>query len=486
MIMPDKFKQLVLTLFVFLIGFSQIHAQDNYQKWLKKDQQQFNKFLEEEDRAFLDFLKKDWQEYLSAQGIVFDKKPKPKNIPVAKKKDKPEAPLVDKIKKVKDIPVPQKKPLPPPPPKPPVKKQEHVITINYFGANVSVNYKRDFKLDLKSPINNEVICAAWQRMGSSKYKDLLKQLQNHKKQMALNDWGYVLLVHQTAKKIFPGSESKRNLFIWFLIIKSGYDAKIAYKENNIFLLLPNENLIYENRYVTLDNKKFYFISIDGKVNLDGKVYTYNGKYEGANKLIALKLPAVPQITNKIISKSLHFKFKNKEYQIDVQYDNDIVDFFKKYPQTEIKIYFEAPISNYADYSLLNALKPHVKGKSELEAVNFLLRFIQTAFDYKTDDQQFGREKYLMPEETIFYPSSDCEDRSILFSYLVRHLLGMEIIVLDYPGHIATAVHFSSDIPGDVINYKGKKYTVCDPTYINADAGMAMPEFKKVEPKVIQL
>jgi len=39
---------------------------------------------------------------------------------------------------------------------------------------------------------------------------------------------------------------------------------------------------------------------------------------------------------------------------------------------------------------MRSLKPNLQGMSELEAVNFLLRFVQTAFDYKTDDQQFGK------------------------------------------------------------------------------------------------
>ena len=30
----------------------------------------------------------------------------------------------------------------------------------------------------------------------------------------------------------------------------------------------------------------------------------------------------------------------------------------------------------------------------------------------------------------------------------------------------------------------KDISICDPTYINADYGMAMPDFKNVDPKVV--
>ena len=164
----------------------------------------------------------------------------------------------------------------------------------------------------------------------------------------------------------------------------------------------------------------------------------------------------------------------------------MVTFFKSYPQTQLDIYFKAPISAEANSSLLSALRPYIENKSELEAVNFLLRFVQTAFSYQTDDRQFGREKYLMPEETIFYPNSDCEDRAILFAYLVKHLLGMPVVGLDYPGHIATAVMFSTPVSGKSVSSSGKGFTICDPTYVNADAGMCMPQYQEVAPKIMNL
>ena len=116
----------------------------------------------------------------------------------------------------------------------------------------------------------------------------------------------------------------------------------------------------------------------------------------------------------------------------------------------------------------------------------LLRFVQTAFEYQTDDEQFGREKYLIPDETLYYGICDCEDRSILFAHLVRKLVGLPVVGLDYPGHIATAVQFSQRLPGAYVNYEGEDYLICDPTYINADIGMVMPQFKDTPPVLIGL
>jgi len=109
--------------------------------------------------------------------------------------------------------------------------------------------------------------------------------------------------------------------------------------------------------------------------------------------------------------------------------------------------------------------------------------VQTAFHYKTDHEQFGKENYLFIEETIFYPSSDCEDRSIIFAWLVENLINIKVIGLDFPGHVATAVLLEKPI-GSTIKHGQDLYTIADPTYINATAGKRMPKYENNEPKLI--
>ncbi len=484
--MISNFRSLLLIIIVFFLAGSLLYAQDDFESWKKKDMAKYQEFLEAEDRAFVEFLKKDWEDFQTSLGIKIDPEPKPKQMPTAKEKDKPKPPPMEELDKVDDVPVPEKKPKPKPKPKPVVQKKKDIVPFRFYGSGLEVNYKKDFNLNLGNPLNNDAMSNVWQTMAASEHKPLLDQLGSLKRQMKLNDWGYLVLVHNLAQKLFPNNNDKQNLFMWFVMVKSGYEAKVAYRGNEVFLLIPNINMLYDNSYITLDNKKYFFASFGGPFNLQGKIYTYHGNYEGANKMMSMKLVETPSIKNKYSDKTLRFSFEGKNYNIPVRYDNDVVDFFKDHPQTDYTVYFTAPVSEQASYTLLNALKPHVRGKTELEAVNFVLRFVQTAFEYKTDDQNFGKEKPLMPEETLHYTYSDCEDRSILFSYLVKNLLRMDVIGLDYPGHVATAVRFSDNLSGDTITFNGKKYIVCDPTYINANAGMAMPMYKNVDPEIIKL
>jgi hypothetical protein len=133
------------------------------------------------------------------------------------------------------------------------------------------------------------------------------------------------------------------------------------------------------------------------------------------------------------------------------------------------------------------LRREIAGKSEYDAANMLLNFVQTAFDYATDGKQFGYERPLFGDETLYYPYSDCEDRSILYSVLVRELLNLDVVLLDYPGHVATAVAFSDNQPhGYYFNCDDTIYTICDPTYINADAGECMPDYIHTPAQIIHI
>jgi len=93
---------------------------------------------------------------------------------------------------------------------------------------------------------------------------------------------------------------------------------------------------------------------------------------------------------------------------------------------------------------------------------------------------------LFPEETIYYPYADCENRAILFAWMVKNLTGLEVVGLDWPGHITAAVAFNDNIPGDYMNINGTRYTICDPTYINADIGMMMDNYRGVGVRVIEI
>jgi hypothetical protein len=235
-----------------------------------------------------------------------------------------------------------------------------------------------------------------------------------------------------------------------------------------------------------ENIRYYVIRPGDLPGDLSRIYTYLQDYPGADKVMDMSMTHAPMFNAKEGKRVLAYSHYGRADSVTVLYNMNHVSFLSKFPQTNLEVYLTAEPSREAFESLADNLRSKIEGKHEIEAVNVLLHFVQTAFAYKTGADQFGRERWLFPDETLNYPYSDCEDRSILFSFLVRRLLGLEIVGLDYPGHIATAVAFHSSVEGKTYESDGRTYVVCDPTYVNANVGMEMPQFATVTPKVVTL
>ncbi|MCF7858594.1 MAG: hypothetical protein K9N07_04635 [Candidatus Cloacimonetes bacterium] len=482
-----KLLKKIIVMVVFASVLSIVNAQDDYESWKLQQNSSMKKYINEEDKAFADFLKKNWEEFETFKAEVYDPTPKPVEIPVLEPKKIEQIKVTDKIKEIKI------------PPKMQIEEKEQDdclvnvemtadprIQINYLGLPLEMNYTPQMDIQLKSPMNEEGISDFWYFISNKDYATLLTQTKDYREQLKLNDWGYCLLLNEISKEVSGGSQNLSRLILWFLLSKSGYEAKIGFAEDNVYLLLPCKNKIYGVSYVIIDNKRFYTLSFDKKEQLNITINTYEGKYPKADDLIDLNVSNAPKIKSALIEKELKFKYNDQEYSIPVTYNQASAEYFKNYPQTDLEVYFKAPLSEEATYSLTIGLKPILEGRSEIDAANVLLRFVQTAFQYKTDGEQFGSEKSLFSDETLFYPYSDCEDRSIIYSFLVKSILDLQVIGLDYPGHVSTAVWFNTEPQGDKIEYNSRNFVVCDPTYINANIGMTMPQFKDVKPKIIEL
>ena len=473
--------------FCFVLLFiSSLAIADDYQKWLQSQNSQYTQYKKSLDEEFSDMLKKDWKAFKSISTTSPYKKPKPVAIPTIKKvvktpmKEIQKSPIVV-IEPIQEVIIPKKK----------IKiKKEKIIknfytsSFNFYSIPISIQYDKKTVYN-SNAINKKSISKFWDMMSNTNYKKLIKQIKSYNKNLNLNEWAQYQLIHKLGLTIFKDN-NKSNLFTWFVLVKMKYDTKVGYSNDKIYLMSTMQHNLYQVSFFTLKKKKYYILTPNGKVGNVGSIYTYEGEYPKATNRLSFTIFKEMKFYNNIKNKSLRFNYDGVAYNIKTQYSADLIDFYKTFPQSDYNIYFSTKNSTPLSNSILVKLAPLVKGKSEIEAVNLLLRFVQTSFKYKTDQNQFRYEKVMFPEETINYPYSDCEDRSIMFSYLVKNLLKLDVVGVKYNDHLATAVAFSSKISGANFKYKGTRYTISDPTYINANAGMAMTQYKNSKFKVISL
>jgi len=529
----------LLTMAVLTVSVVNADSQlDEYKKWRENELKSYQNYLDENDKAFIKFLKAQWKSVEVEPAEKRDPAPKPKTFPKAPEK-RPEpapvsAPVPVPVKKQPDIaekPIakqPEQKPAPvivqktepakpvkkpveskpvktkptaskpvaskpviqkpkvvtkPPVVPPPELKSKSVRTakFDFYGNPIAIRYPKNLKRVFAGKLNSDKIAAYWQYLASKEHKPTIQQLKDTAAALKLNDWGTAQLFNQFSKSILR-QETSRRLTTWFLLVKAGFDARVAYNDK-LHLLIPSKQDLFGVTFFKLSGKKYYAVNLSGKQLKPGKVFTYGGQHGAGSHILDFSQPNEFIAQGKQSKRALTFNYGGQSYKVNVDYPARYVAYFNSFPQLSLPNYFKAGLPAVTSASMLDQLRPVVAGQNEQEAVNRLLRFVQTAFKYKTDDQQFKEENYLFPLETLHYPYSDCDDRAALFAWLTESLLGLDVVILDYPGHVATAVNFSGKVKGDAWQYQGKRYVVADPTYINASAGMTMPQFAGKAPKV---
>ena len=183
-----------------------------------------------------------------------------------------------------------------------------------------------------------------------------------------------------------------------------------------------------------------------------------------------------------------------DFSFSVRLNKNLINFYDTYPTSTLNhdfmtrwaMYANAPMAEEVTKDLYPQMKAKLKGLSNLEAMERLLNWVQTGFVYKYDNEVWGDDRAFFGEETLFYPYCGCEDRSILLSHLVRELLGLDTVLIYYPGHLAMAVDLAEASDGDYVQLDGRRFTVCDPTYIGARVGKTMPNMDNSQAKLILL
>lgn len=349
------------------------------------------------------------------------------------------------------------------------------ITVHYFGSELRFHYYSEYAFSINT-VEEKTIASIWEQLSESPYAELINELLFYRNDMNLNDWGMYQLLNLIVVEFFPDRKNEQILFSTFIMNQLGFRMKIGKCEKKLSSLVSFQTPIYGLPFINLGNEKYYLVE---QTNLQSGIYSYQMDYPTANKNISLQAKRPFRLALSLYTRQC--TVGNKTYSINL--NRNLIDLFQTYPQTEISVYANTPISSITRKSLEKELLPQLMNKTEWESVNFLLQFVQTAFEYKNDIQQFGQEKFFFAEELFFYPFSDCEDRSVLFSQLVRRFLGLQVILLDYPDHVTTAVKFNTPIAGDFINVQGERYVICDPTYLHAKAGQSIPRYKKQKAKI---
>ena len=476
-------------------ALGQDHKKKSFQEWKTDMKSKFNHWKDthhisfkrqkaKNDSLFLGFLRKDWVNIHLFEGKDKDGRKKPKSVP----QYADETPTKTSIKVYSDghkVAVKNFHPLlhtyDTIPSFPEVKHPP--LTAYYLGQEISVRFDQGLKVPMDA-FSQVTVADYFEKMSETDYEVFIADLFAQRKKLELNDWAFYQVLWEMSKQVYPNDINQQSLFVWYILLQSGYKVKVGLGGNQVFLMVATLQEVYRKIHYNFDNTAYYLLNRDDLK----RIRTYNESQSHNNAPLDLSFQSPLPWLDGSKSRNVHFMYKGKEYKFEFKYNPSYIEYFDALPSIGMRWHFMGAPSTTLQQSIKAELEPVVRGMSKIEGANFLLALIQKGFPYKTDADQFGPgvEKYFYIEEIFHYPYSDCEDRSILYAYLVRELLGLNAVGLDYPGHIATSVEFDEEIDGDFVEFDGKKYIVCDPTYINAPIGMSLPQVRGYSAKVIPI
>ena len=461
-----------------------------FEGFKKATEEEFDRFRKAINEEYAEFSKQCWKNFKSdppkQQPKIDDVKPI--TLPVPKKdegKKIPTRPIT--IEEVITPVLPEPQPLPIEPiPEDERSKVSETVVFQFFGTELKVRFDKDDRIAL-SGLTPAAIAEGWKKLSGKAYNNALADCLHYRQELKLGDWAYLQLL-RTAAEACMGKGNEATLFMAYMFCQTGYQMRLAVTPGQLHMLYACRHVIYGKSYFTLAGEMYYPLTGEPR-----EMSICDLPYPAERGLSLI----ITENMNIALSASPERTFQSKAYQnvhATTSVNRNLIDFYDGYPSSEIggnlmtrwATYANTPLSPIVQEQFYPALRKELQGLSPYDAVSRLLNLVQTSLVYEYDDKVWGHDRAFFPEESLFYPYADCEDRSALFTRLVRDLVKLKTVLIYYPGHLAAAVEFPEPVDGDYLTVEGRRFTICDPTYINAPVGRTMPSMDNSVAKAIIL
>lgn len=475
---------LITTTFIIhpLILFSQ-NQREQYDLFKGSVIDEYKSFREDCNLKYADFLRASWDWYEGkTPPMPKDESPVPPNPYIGENNrsnidTEPEE--IDPI-----VASPQPKPIEP------IKEiptlDEDYFTLKFYDQECKIRLPKFAKLSLNDCQPNS-IASSWESLCNEGMNNAIRDCLETRMRYNLCDWAYLMFLDQLAQQ-YCDNPNGTTLLTAFLYCRSGYQMRLAVDGTKLLLLYGSRHQIFDKGYFNVDGVSFYPLGEPSNT-----ISICGAAFEGETPMSLIIDKEQLLGTDMSRERTITAEYNN-DMSVDCQVPHNLIEFYNTYPTSSIDsnpltrwaMYANTPLAHATKEKLYTPLRKSIAGCNKLQATEKLLNWVQTGFVYEYDDKVWGHDRAFFAEETLYYPYCDCEDRSILFSRLIRDLLDLDVALIYYPGHLATAVCFDQEVAGDAMIIGGRKFIVCDPTYIGAPVGKQMPDLEYDKAQAIVL
>lgn len=354
---------------------------------------------------------------------------------------------------------------------------------DFYGSAENLEHCELVRLRRNAHLDAHIMRSYVAQLENWPSQSMLTEIRSNAQRLNLDDVGTLIYI-----KKYLGSAVKdpvmEHLYEWKLMRELGYDVLLTYTDSDIDVFARLTLEPAASTFIYEAGKRYHNTNFQHAVVKRKRLIHRDAAAHGRDPLLH-ESRRMPTLSARQKVKLRRFEYGGKWHELHAVTNLSLIEYLNDLPQFALGTnYLDRKLSPQAEKSFLDPLKTLLKPYSPAQQAAFLLKLVQQAFAYRSDAENHGFEKYNYPEETLTADYVDCEDKSLLYAYLLRELLDIPSVLLlsDSRKHVCVGAMIPGYSYGYSFRYKGGSYVVCEPTGLNYPPGksaIALSEVSEV-------
>ncbi|HEX8378496.1 MAG TPA: hypothetical protein VF602_11820, partial [Pedobacter sp.] len=252
-------------------------------------------------------------------------------------------------------------------------------SFEFYGKTFNFELDQSANTPFDNSLSETSVIAFYNKIEAGKHSLIINSLIDFKTKENLNDWLYYQLIRKTAQQIAPKAANyyRYTLYKWFLLSKSGFDARLALEKDHLLFYVKSDDDISDVPFYVNKGSQYVCLNIHDYPGIDlkhNKIFPIDLQVSNATKAFSYKVTQMPDFKpGDYAVKNIQFRYRQKVYHFDVKLNPDVQTIFANYPVVDFKSYFNIPLSQETYSSLIPSLITTLSGMNQKKGIDYLMR-----------------------------------------------------------------------------------------------------------------
>ncbi len=261
------------------------------------------------------------------------------------------------------------------------------LQLSFYDQEVELTYREGITYPHRVRIEELALRRLYNALERRPYTEFLQSAQAIAQELRLNDWLYAQLIGEALADLYD--KDVRNPIVvystYFFLAKSGYDVRLTYRDQDIYVNAYTSDVIYEIPVIQEGGRKYANISAPPGVGGNGRsMYLLNQQPNPEGRSFRFQLDQWPQLLKDSRERSIAFQFQGRTYELPVRYQAGLAQLLASYPLVNEYWYLDAPLSPELKRTLIPQLRRMMQGLEIRDKMELLVALTRSGFSYREE------------------------------------------------------------------------------------------------------